>query len=286
MLAVIIHKGVEIFDHLGNLKYHCRLHTTALKLCWNLEGTVLMVIEKNSVMNWSESTGRSIIPVDVDLLGIVSWNRQYCAIATNDGNLMILNALDNKMMSLATNCKQITSLVWTSVNEIAVSSIEGSITVITLKGQIIKLVQLNIPIANLKFRNKTLGGIGNNQSIHLLMGKSLENRVDLQANSKHGLIVDYFILDDEILVATEKGYILILSISPETIGKLVLGTRILKNGLKMIDYCSYLNKIVLAGEDIVKIVDLQDAQVYLLIRILLKLIQKFGWQNLQVGAGF
>ena len=249
------------------------IDTKCLTLRWSPVGDHLAIVQEKNVIKWSLIGGTTMfnIPRGVKCMDLVDWSiKGILAVTCRKGKLLLITN-DNKIQLLDKHLNPISSLKWNCKNELATCAVDNTVTLSDDQGQNTSSVLLKTTINNLKWDNNgnqaVLAGVGNNQSVVLFLNGILTSRVELVTSAKYGSIVDYFFMTDQILVAMEKGQILILSISGDSMGKLQSAHKIYSEYLSSIDISIKPGKMVTIGDDSVKLQDLDfksSQQLFLL----------------------
>ena len=267
ILAVSSVDVVRLYTKRGKLLCKIRLDGVCSALSWNPRGDCLLIIQPNLITKWTETEGKTKISInaEISLSNIVCWNSNGTryAVGAIDGTLILVNESNGKIIGIRNHSKSISSLCWSDNDDLTSCSMDKTIHILDNNGKSKSNLKLESIPTNIKWHNsqQLLAVVANKQAIYLFPSGNLKNRVELVTIAKHGTIVDYFFVRDQVIIAQDRGYIVSLSLKPESIGQQLFGKRICNTQLNCIQVSNSLGKIVVSGDESIRLLDLEDGKV-------------------------
>ena len=205
-----------------------------------------------------------------DLPTCLRWskNNTILFIGTKNGMIYFYNKKNDKITPVTmSHSSQIVSADWNDQGNLVTGDKKNTISVTTTKGE--ALLQNNLlkyEPKDLKWaRQKTsennkeynaISTIQNNKTILIYDINKKSNPIELALDKEYGNIVTYeWFGDGYIAIGFSKGYISIVSSHMEEVKNEINSKQLFKNDLNDISVCDEVNRIAIAGENTIKILD-------------------------------
>ena len=255
--------------------------TPILALAWDKDGDNLAILQEGNgvVPLWSLSN-RRIAPLETNLRDPVflAWSKTgpQLAVGTAKGNLLIYNKTKKqKIPIVGKHAKKITCGVWSSQgNKLALGSDDKTLTISNDNGDTLLHTELKHVPQQCHFTSHNTRGDDdlvssnlNGKSLHLLnimdeRDEPIELTFATKENGtgcKYGDIVQHEWLDNGLLLmGFSGGYLIIVATNSKEMGEEKNCHRFHQNSLICFSYNRQLGRVATAGEDGVRVVDLQD----------------------------
>jgi WD repeat-containing protein 19 len=258
-----------------------------LALAWDKDGDYLAILQDGNgvVPLWSLSS-RRVIPLETNLRDptFLAWSKTgpQLAVGTAKGNLLIYNKTNKKKIPVVgKHAKRINCGAWSKGgNKLVLGSDDKTLTISNESGDTILHTELkHIPLqtlftCNIDKAGRTAGRGDdmvssnlNGKSIHLLnimderdepMELTFAQKSD-GVGCKYGDIIDHQWIDDGlIMVSFTSGNLLVVSTNPKDMGQERHSNKFHDKNISCVTFNPHLKRVATAGDDGVRIVDLQD----------------------------
>uniref|UniRef100_A0A1I8I8I8 WD_REPEATS_REGION domain-containing protein n=1 Tax=Macrostomum lignano TaxID=282301 RepID=A0A1I8I8I8_9PLAT len=244
---------------------------------WNKDGDYLAVITDRSsiILLWDAHTLR-LYEIDSgfkDALSFLSWSAvgPQLAVGSTKGNLLLYNhSTSRKVPILGKHSRKIICGCWSAENLLALGSEDKTLTVSNSDGDTLKQTSLRDLPSLTQFsemKSDERSGMGDNTVSCVIGGKTLflynlqdpENPVELAFQTRYGHIVDYrWYGDGYIMIGFSQGYFVIISTHMKEIGQELFQAQDHKNNLSSVAISTSLGRCASAGDDRVRIRDLNE----------------------------
>ncbi|PAA79483.1 hypothetical protein BOX15_Mlig021619g2, partial [Macrostomum lignano] len=268
---------LNIFDRHGEVKGELTLNGNCVGMDWNKDGDYLAVITDRSsiILLWDAHTLR-LYEIDSgfkDALSFLSWSAvgPQLAVGSTKGNLLLYNhSTSRKVPILGKHSRKIICGCWSAENLLALGSEDKTLTVSNSDGDTLKQTSLRDLPSLTQFsemKSDERSGMGDNTVSCVIGGKTLflynlqdpENPVELAFQTRYGHIVDYrWYGDGYIMIGFSQGYFVIISTHMKEIGQELFQAQDHKNNLSSVAISTSLGRCASAGDDRVRIRDLNE----------------------------
>ena len=197
-----------------------------------------------------------------------SKNNTVLFIGTKNGMIYFYNKKNDKITPVTmSHSSQIVSADWNDAGNLVTGDKKNTISVTTTKGE--ALLQNNLlkyEPKNLKWARQktsentkefnTISTIQNNKTILIYDINKKSNPIELALDKEYGNIVTYeWFGDGYIAIGFSKGYISIVSTHMDEVKNEINSKQLFKNDLNDLSVCDEVNRIAIAGENSIKILD-------------------------------
>ena len=205
-----------------------------------------------------------------DLPSCLRWskNNTILFIGTKNGMIYFYNKKNDKMTPVTmSHSSQIVTGDWNDAGNLVTGDKKNTISVTTTKGEallqnnVIKYEPKDIKWARQKTteNNKefnTISTIQNNKTILIYDINKKSNPIELSLDKEYGNIVTYeWFGDGYIAIGFTKGYISIVSSHMSEVKQEINSKQLFKNDLNDLSVCDEVNRIAVAGENSIRILD-------------------------------
>ena len=195
-------------------------------------------------------------------------NANILFIGTHNGMIYFYNKKNDKITPVSmSHSSPIISCDWNFEGNLVTGDEKKTLSVTNMKGEallqnaLMKFEPKNLQWARQKTNDTkkeytTISTIQNNKTILIYDFKKKTNPIELALDNEYGNIVTYeWFGDGYIAIGFSKGYISIVSSHMEEVKNEINSKQLFKNGLDDLSVCDEVNRIAVAGENTIKILD-------------------------------
>ena len=189
-------------------------------------------------------------------------------IGTKNGMLYFYNKKNDKLNPITmSHSAQITTADWSETGNLCTGDVKKKISVTTTKGDsLLQNTELNYEPKNIKWArqkksdnskdNNVISIIQDNKTILIYDMNQKSKPIELALDNEYGNIVTYeWFGDGYIAIGFSKGYVSIVSSHMDEVKNEINSKQLFKNDLNDISVCDEVNRIAVAGENCIKIID-------------------------------
>jgi WD repeat-containing protein 19 len=189
-------------------------------------------------------------------------------IGTKNGMLYFYNKKNDKLNPITmSHSAQITTADWSETGNLCTGDVKKKISVTTTKGDsLLQNTELNYEPKNIKWArqkksdnskdNNVISIIQDNKTILIYDMNQKSKPIELALDKEYGNIVTYeWFGDGYIAIGFSKGYVSIVSSHMDEVKNEINSKQLFKNDLNDISVCDEVNRIAVAGENCIKIID-------------------------------
>ena len=241
----------------------------------NLDGDTLAVYQENcsqvSIFNifTNKKLELEINRSNKDLPTCLRWSKTSTSlfIGTKLGMIYFYNKKNDKLNPITmSHSSQIVTADWSETGNLVTGDVKKKMSVTTLKGDsLLQNVDLNSEPKNIKWGkqktsdnkdNNVISIIQDNKTILIYDMNQKTKPIELALDKEYGNIVTYeWFGDGYIAIGFSKGYISIVSSHMGEVKNEINSKQLFKNDLNDISVCDEVNRIAIAGENCIKIID-------------------------------
>ena len=242
----------------------------------NMDGDTLAVYQENcsqvSIFNifTSKKLELEINRSNKDLPTCLRWSKtsNNLFIGTKNGMLYFYNKKNDKLNPITmSHSSQIITADWSESGNLCTVDIKRKLSVTTLKGDsLLQNVELKSESKNVKWAkqktsdskkdNDVISIIQDNKTILIYDINQKKKPIELALDREYGNLVTYeWFGDGYIAIGFSKGYVSIVSSHMDEVKNEVNSKQLFKNDLNDISVCDEANRIAVAGENCIKIID-------------------------------
>ena len=190
------------------------------------------------------------------------------AICTHNGLIYYYNKKTDKITPLSMmHSKAIISADWSEEGNLVTGDENKTLSVTTKKGEsLLQNAQMKFEPKLIKWARQktnenrrtesTISTVQNNKTLLMYDFKKKNNPIELALDHEYGNIITYqWFGDGYIAIGFSKGYLSIISTHMTEIKNEVYSTQLFKNGFDDLSVCEEVNRIAVAGENVVRIFD-------------------------------
>ena len=241
----------------------------------NLDGDTLAVYQENcsqvSIFNifTNKKLELEINRSNKDLPTCLRWSKTSTSlfIGTKLGMIYFYNKKNDKLNPITmSHSSQIVTADWSEAGNLCTGDVKKKLSVTTLKGDsLLQNIELNSEPKNIKWGkqktsdnkdNNVISIIQDNKTILIYDMNQKTKPIELSLDKEYGNIVTYeWFGDGYIAIGFSKGYISIVSSHMGEVKNEINSKQLFKNDLNDISVCDEVNRIAIAGENCIKIID-------------------------------
>ena len=242
----------------------------------NIDGDTLAVYQENfsqvSIFNifTDKKLELEINRSNKDLPTCLRWSKTSANlfIGTKLGMIYFYNKKNDKLNPITmSHSAQIVTADWSEAGNLCTGDVKKKISVTTTKGDsLLQNMELNYEPKNIKWArqktsdnskdNNVISIIQDNKTILIYDMNQKKKPIELAMDKEYGNIVTYeWFGDGYIAIGFTKGYISIVSSHMDEVKNEVNSKQLFKNDLNDISVCDEVNRIAVAGENCIKIID-------------------------------